>query len=188
MGIKVDVYGVRETLAELRKYERETFTRISNDLKLSAQPAADAVGAAFPQQPFRTKNNWHSSGGRKGDSRMPPYVGSSAKKGVKVVVSTSKPRGKNQHGLIRLQQKDAGGQVYESAGSATKAARGAGAAASQRFISNLDKQGNTKSRDGRTRSRVMYRATKKNLPLIEKAVEASIRKIDGEVQKRLNGY
>jgi hypothetical protein len=33
----------------------------------------------------------------------------------------------------------------------------------------------------------MYPQTKKNLPLIEQAVEISIRKIDGEVQKRLNG-
>jgi hypothetical protein len=38
MGMKVETYGVRETLAELRKYERETFTRISKDLKLSAEP------------------------------------------------------------------------------------------------------------------------------------------------------
>jgi hypothetical protein len=37
------------------------------------------------------------------------------------------------------------------------------------------------------RSRIMYPFTEKNLPLIEKAVEVSIRKIDGEVQKRLNG-
>ena len=48
MGIKVDVYGVRETLAELRKYERETFNRISKDLKTSGKPTADAVGRAFP--------------------------------------------------------------------------------------------------------------------------------------------
>ena len=184
MSMKVETYGMRETLAELRKYERETFTRISKDLKLSAEPLARLVGSQFPDEPLM---NWHTSGGRKGESEMPPYRGASAKKGVKVVVSTRKPRGNNQHGLIRLQQKDAGGAVYESAGSATRAARGAGASASQKFISNLDKQGNTKSRKGRTRSRVMYWETKDNLPLIEKAVEVSIRKIDGEVQKRLNG-
>ena len=187
MSMKVDVYGVRETLAELRKYEKQTFTRISKDLKLSAEPLARLVGSKFPTQPFRTKNNWHTTGGRRGESEMPPYKGGSAQKGVKVVVSTRKPRGNNQHGLIRLQQKDAGGAVYESAGSATRAAKGAGASASQKFISNLDKQGNTKSRKGQTRSRVMYAETEKNLPLIEKAVEVSIRKIDGEVQKRLNG-
>jgi hypothetical protein len=185
--LKFDVYGVRETLVELRKYERETYTRITNDLKSSAEPAARAVGSKFPNQPFRTKNNWHTTGGRKGESEMPPYVGSSARKGVKVVVSTRRPRGNNRHGLIRLQQRDAGGAVYESAGSATKAAKGDGASASQRFISNLDKQGNTKSKKGQTRSRVMYWATKESLPLIEKAIQVSIRKIDGEVQKRLNG-
>jgi hypothetical protein len=187
MGIKVETYGVRETLAELHKYERRTSIRIRNDLKSSAEPLARIVGSKFPNQPFRTKNNWHTSGGRKGESEMPPYDGFSAKKNVKVVVSSRKPRGRNQHGLIRLQQKDAGGTVYESAGSATKAAKGAGASASRQFISNLDKQGNTKSSKGRTRSRVMFKETKKNLPLIEKAVEISIRKIDGEIQKRLNG-
>jgi hypothetical protein len=34
----------------------------------------------------------------------------------------------------------------------------------------------------------MFTATRKHLPLIEQAIEASISKIDGEVQKRLNGY
>ena len=184
MGIKVDVYGVRETLAELRKYERETYVRITNDLKLSAKPAADAVGRQFPDEPLA---NWHTSGGRRGNSRMPAYSGSAAKNKVKVAVSTSRPRGNSEHGLIRLQQMDGGAQVYDSAGSVTAGGQGSMATAGQKFISNLDKHLTTKSRQGRTRSRVMYPATKKNLPLIEQAVEVSIRKIDGEVQKRLNG-
>ena len=64
--------------------------------------------------------------------------------------------------------------------------RGASASAGQKFISNLDKRG-TKSQGNGFRSRIMYPQTKKNLPLIEQAIEVSIRKIDGEVQKRLNG-
>jgi hypothetical protein len=182
--IKVDVYGVRETLAELRKYEVETFKRIKADLIQSAKPAADAVGSKFPDEPLL---NWHSSGGRLASkSNLPPYNASSARRKVKVVVSTKKPRGQNQYGLIRLQQMDAGGQVYDSAGSATIGGRGAGASAGQKFISNLDKRG-TKSQGNGFRSRIMYPQTEKNLPLIEKAIEVSIRKIDGEVQKRLNG-
>jgi hypothetical protein len=184
MGIKVDVYGVRETLAELRKYEAETFKRIKADLIQSAQPAADAVGRKFPDEPLI---NWHTSGGRLGStSNLPPYNGASAKTKVKVVVSTKRPRGMNQYGLIRLQQMDAGGQVYDSAGSVTKAARGSAATAGQKFIANLDKRSKQSAGNG-WRSRVMYPETKNNMPLIEKAVEASIRKIDGEVQKRLNG-
>lgn len=184
MGIKVDVYGVRETLAELRKYERQTYTRISNDLKLSADPAAKAVGREFPDEPLM---NWHTSGGRLSTkSRLPPYNGSSAKRKVKVAVITKQPRGNNQHGLIRLQQMDAGGAVYDRAGSSTKALSGSMASAGQKFVANLDKRSKQSSGD-KFRSRVLYPHTKKNLPLIEQAVEVSIRKIDGEVQKRLNG-
>lgn len=183
MGIKVEVHGVRETLAELRKYEKHAYKTITDDLKLSAKPAAMAVGRKFPDEPLL---NWHTSGGRKGNARFPPYNGSSAKSKVKVVVSTRKPRGLNQYGLIRLQQMDAGAQIYDSAGSVTKGARGASASAGQKFVANIDKRSNQSAGEG-WRSRVMYPQTKKNLPLIEKAVEVSIRKIDGEVQKRLNG-
>jgi hypothetical protein len=184
MGIKLDVYGVRETLAELRKYEREAYNIIEKDLKLSAQPAAAAVGGEFPVEPLM---NWHTSGGRKGKSRLPQYNGSTAKSKVRVAVSTKKPTGIGQHGLIRLQQSDAGGQVYDTAGSNIGAGRGSGASAGQKFVANLDKHLRVKTKQGKYRSRVMYPATEKHLPLIEKAVEASIRKIDGEVQKRLNG-
>jgi len=182
--IKVDVYGVRETLAELRKYEVETFKRIKKDLIQSAQPAANAVGREFPDEPLA---NWHSSGDRRGKARMPPYSGSAAKSKVKVAVVSKRPTGQQKYGLVRLQQMDGGAQVYDSAGSVTAGGQGSMASAGSKFISNLDKHLTTKSRQGRTRSRVMYPATKKHLPLIEKAIEDSIRRIDGEVQKRLNG-
>jgi hypothetical protein len=184
MAMKLDVYGVRDTLAELRKYEREAYTTIEKDLKTSAKPAADAVGREFPDEPLM---NWHTSGGRKGKSRMPEYNGAKAKSKVRVAVSTKKPTGIGQHGLIRLQQSDAGGQVYDTAGSNIGGARGSSASAGQKFVANLDKHLKVKTRQGKYRSRVMYPATEKHLPLIEKAVEISIRKIDGEVQKRLNG-
>jgi hypothetical protein len=184
MGINVDVYGVRETLAELRKYERQAYVTIEKDLKLSAKPAADAVGREFPTEPLL---NWHTSGGRKGKARLPQYNGATAKNKVRVAVSTKKPTGVGQHGLIRLQQSDAGGQVYDTAGSNIGAGTGSGASAGQKFVANLDKHLKVKTKQSRYRSRVMYPATEKHLPLIEKAVEASIRKIDGDVQKRLNG-
>lgn len=184
MTMKIDVYGVRETLLELRKYERQAYTIIEKDLKLSAKPAADAVGREFPDEPLM---NWHTSGDRKGKARLPQYNGAAAKSKVRVAVSTKKPTGVGQHGLIRLQQSDAGGQVYDTAGSNIGAGRGSGASAGQKFVANLDKHLKTKTKQGRYRSRVMYPATEKHLPLIEKAVEISIRKIDGDVQKRLNG-
>jgi hypothetical protein len=47
MGIKVETYGVRETLAELHKYERSTSIRIRNDLKSSAEPLASLLVQSF---------------------------------------------------------------------------------------------------------------------------------------------
>jgi hypothetical protein len=119
---------------------------------------------------------------------MPPYSGVSVKSKVKVVLVSKRPTGQQKYGLIRLQQMDAGGAVFDFAGSATKGDTGKGSTSSQRFISNLDSSSNSVQRTSGNRSRVMFTATRKHLPLIEQAIEASISKIDGEVQKRLNGY
>jgi hypothetical protein len=182
--INIDTYGIRETLAELRRYEPETYKELSNNLKNSAMPAAQAVGRMFPDEPLR---NWHTSGGRKGESRFPPYSGSKAKTSVKPMIILRKPQGINQHGLFRLQQQDAGGSVYDTAGSATAGGRGRGASAAQKFVANLDKHSNIKSSGTRYRSRIMYGASEKYLPLIEAAVEVQLAKINVETQKRLNG-
>jgi hypothetical protein len=182
--INIDTHGVRETLAELKRYEPEMYKELIKNLINSAQPAARAVGAMFPDEPLM---NWHTSGGRKGPSRFPPYNGSAAKSRVKPVTSIARPRGVGTYGLLRLQQMDAGAQIFDSAGSATAGRRGRGASAGQKFIANLDKRSTVKSDGKGFRSRVMYSATEKYLPLIEAAVEVELAKINIETQKRLNG-
>jgi len=184
--IKVDVYGVRETLAELRKYEAETFKRIKTDLIQSAQPAADAVGREFPAEPLM---NWHSSGGRLASkSRLPPYNGAAAKTKVKVAVSTKRPRGLESYGLVRLQQMDGGAQVYDSAGSRLAGKLGKGSTSGQRFVANLDKQQESVRSVGHKtfRSRIMFGAVKNNEHLIEEAVLKVVKEVDGYTTKRIN--
>lgn len=182
--VNIDTYGIRETLTELRRYEPDTYKELVKNLKNSAMPAAQAVGRMFPDQPLR---NWHTSGGRKGVSRMPPYSGSKAQNSVKPVTSLTRPQGINQHGLLRLQQQDAGGSVYDTAGSATAGARGRNASAAQKFVANLDRNSNIKSSGNKYRSRIMYGASEKYMPLIEAAVEIELAKINIQTQKRLNG-
>ena len=183
MAEQIKFYGINETLFYLKNYEKELFEEFKTKLEKAAKPLADLVGSRFPTAP--PLQNWHSSGGRVGVKRMPAYKAS-----AKTVQAKSggfvRKTAKGGQGILRIQQMDAGGQVYDSAGSATLGGRGASATAGQKFISNLDKVGKQSEADG-FRSRIMYPQTKKNLPLIEKAVEASIRKIDSEVQKRLNG-
>jgi hypothetical protein len=59
---------------------------------------------------------------------------------VKVVVSTRKPRGMKPAWVDSFATDGCWWSVYESAGSVTKAAKGASASAGQKFIANLDKR------------------------------------------------
>lgn len=185
MTIRFEVYGVRDAVRELREYDRKMYDHIINDLKSSAKPLAKIVGASFPDQPFRRTNNWHSDGERKGPSRMPPYIAAKAKAGVKPAISTSNRRSSTgQVGILRLQQMDAGGQVYDSAGSGAKASR-KNPVASGWFIYNLDKPFSTKSKRGKWRSRVLYPAMAANLGIVEEQIQASIEKTNKIVSNNI---
>lgn len=176
--IKVDVVGLKETLAQLRKYDKELYKQIETELKASAQPIATAVGRAFPMT--APLQRWKMSGKRQGKSRMPPFNPSRAANGVKpVVYSGSRFVGKNV-GILRIQQMDAGGQVFDGAGSAN---------AGSRFVQNLDKRRAVKSEGRGFRSRVMFKATEREMPQVEDAVRKAIDDLNTLVVARIaSGY
>jgi len=179
-GIRVEVFGVQEALKELRDLEPKLYQRLTRDLKQSAGPLAKAVGMEFPQMPLL---NWGGDGSRKGRSRFPSYNDNLARSKVRTAVSTRQPRNKNEHGILRIQQMDAGGAVYDSAGSVTKATK---ASLGGMFIMNLDKDLNVKSKVPITRSRVLFPATEKHLPLLIPAIEASVARTEAAVQHTIN--
>lgn len=180
-SIRLEVYGVRETIAYLQKFEVEAYRKITKELREKVQPIADKVGSEFPDEPLMF---WHSTGGRlTSKSRLPEYNKAKVKKGVRPATSTRKPKTGGGYGILRLQQFDGGGQVYDSAGSVTAAGvKDLGGM----FIMNLDKHLNTKSTQGKYRSRVMYPATQKYLPEIIDEVQKIIDDFGGEVQKNIN--
>jgi hypothetical protein len=177
MTIRFEVYGVQKAVAELRKYDRAMYETIIKDLRNVAAPLAAKVGSGFPNTPFRRVSNWHTTNERKGDSKFPPYIGMKARSKVKPAISTS-TRG-NKVGLLRLQQMDGGAQIYDSAGS--KADTKAGL----RFVSNLDKPFSTKSSKGKTRSRVMFPETQKNMGMVQDSISQSIEKLNKVVQDHI---
>lgn len=172
----VTVPALGKTLRDLRRYEPEMYKQITNRLKVAAQPLADKVGAAFPAQPLE---NWHKTGGRKGPSRMPPYSGSAVKRGTKPIVDpgrirqTMKPSSK---GILRIEQRNAGGAVYDAMGSKTPR---------EQMVVNVDKHLQTKSQAGKTRSRVLYPVTKRNMAMIEREVQIAIRSTDALIQQQI---
>lgn len=179
-GIRVEVYGVQEALKELRDLEPKVYRGLVKDLKTSAAPLAKAVGMEFPEMPLL---NWGGDGSRKGKNNFPSYNDSLARSRVKTAVSTRQPRGKNEYGILRIQQMDAAGAIYDSAGSVTKATK---ASVGGMFIMNLDKHLRTKSTTGKTRSRVLYPATEKHLPLIMPAIQQSVARTEAAVQATIN--
>lgn len=173
--IRVEVFGVAEALKELKELEKTTYNRLIRDLKRSALPLARAVAAEFPEEPLM---NWHSTGDRVGKARLPAYNIAAVRAGVKPATSQTLRRGADMVGILRLDQKDAGGQVYDSAGSQNPGTH---------FVQNLDKRLTTKSRQGRYRSRVMYPALQKHLPLLVPAIEESIQNTCKVIEEKING-
>lgn len=177
-GVHVDITGLKETLAQLRKYDKELFKQVSDELKGIAQPLAAEVGRSFPM--VSPLQRWHIEGERRGKSRMPPYNPSKAARGVKPIVYTgNRFVGKNV-GILRLQQMDAGGQVFDGAGSQSPRVG---------MVQNLDKHRAVKSAGGGFRSRVMYGATKRGMPQIEGAISKAIENLNTLVVARIaSGY
>lgn len=176
--VMIDVVGLKDTLAELRQYDKELYKKVADQLKGIAQPLAAEVGRSFPM--LSPLQRWHLQGERRGKARMPPYNPSSAARGVKPIVYTgNKFVGKNV-GILRLQQMDAGGQVFDGAGSQSPRAQ---------MVMNLDKHRAVKSQGGGFRSRIMYGATKRGLPQIEDAISKAIEDLNVLVVARIaSGY
>ena len=176
MATDLQFYGINETLRYLKEYEKDLYKTLRKDLVAKAQPLAQLVGSRFPDQPL---SNWLRTGERRGKARMPPYMVGKAKAGVKPISGTGSSRGKGQV-ILRIEQKNAGAQVYDSAG------RGNYETSGSTFIKNLDTKSVIKSKRGKNRSRIMFGAVKGNQKMIEEDVISVIKKVDAFTTKAIN--
>jgi hypothetical protein len=167
MTTTIRTHGIKELLVELRKLEPELHKALKTDLVNTAKPLAAKVGAGFPKTPL---DNWKKTG-RSGKARMPAYQAGAVAKGVKPVYASSLKR----DAILRIEQKNAGGQVYDSAGSRSNPS----------FVRNLDKHLTTKSRLGKSRSRVLYSGVKKNINMVEKPIADVIRRLERRIQQTI---
>lgn len=180
MADEIKFYGISETLFYLKEYEKDLYTALRKDLVDKATPLAQLVGSRFPDEAL---SQWHTSGGRlKTKSRLPPYEGAKARSSVKAKAGTGSARGGTRGSVIlRIQQNDGGGQVYDSAGS-----KGGTGVQGTRFIQNLDKKFGGRSVSGKTRSRVLFGVVKGNQRMIEQDVLEVVTKINNYTTKAIN--
>ena len=176
MQSEIQFSGINETLFYLKNYEKELFNEFKKKLGDAAKPLADLVGSQFPTStPLK---NWHTTGGRKGKSRLPPYNANAARTRVKAISGgTTRRNASGGRGILRIQQNDAGGQVYDSAG------RGTYESPNSTFITNLDGKFIPRVE---TRSRVMFKAVKDNQNMVEAAVIEIVKEVDELTTRRIN--
>jgi hypothetical protein len=161
------VHGIAPVLQALRQLEPETYKIIVADLKNNTNDLRLAVANDFPDKPWKSSTgniNWVKYGRTKRGRKMndtagadfPRWDSKKVKRGVTIQVGGRKVRRSNQYPILRIKQSDAAGSIYDLA---TKQ-RGAGSIG-QQFVKNLNA---TKP------SRVMWKSTKKNYPLVENKV------------------
>lgn len=165
------VTGISDTLRALKLFEPELYKKLRTELVTDATPLATAVGANYPDRPLR----WWKQSGRAGQARLPGYSATRARTKVKAIAGTGREHGKGR-AVLRLQQMDGGGMVFDTAGSKT----------TSQFVLNLDK-GRRQSRTGKFRSRIIYPFTKKNKPMIEKIMKKTVDELAKQTTKRLTG-
>lgn len=165
------VTGINDTLRALKLFEPELYKKLRTELVNDATPLATAVGANYPASPLR----WWKQSGRAGQARLPGYSAQRARTKVKAIAGTGRERGKGR-AVLRLQQMDGGGMVFDTAGSKN----------SSQFVLNLDK-GRRQSRTGKFRSRIIYPFTKKNKPMIENIMKKTVDELAKQTTKRLTG-
>jgi hypothetical protein len=167
MQTTITTHGLKQLLIELKQLEPELHKALRKELVSAARPLAVKVGSGYPTKPL---DNWSTSK-RVGLKRMPPYRHALAVKGVKPVYATST----NRSAILRIAQSNAGGQVYDSAGGKSQPS----------FVVNLDKHLGTKSRRGRSRSRVLYAGVKQNIRMIDRPIAEVINRLEDKIQRKI---
>jgi len=176
-GARVEVFGVANALRHLRSYDNAAYRAIGKEMRNSASILTNAVGGDYPEKALTKWNGKAPAKRRKEGRPFPLYDAAAARGGVKAKVGVGKLVN-NERNILRIQQMTAGGAVYDSAGSKT----------SNIFIKNLDTYGPAKgsSRNGISRSRVMYKAVDSRMNYVDAIVGRAIEITNTAVQQAIN--
>lgn len=157
------VEGGAATLKALRQFNPKLRRATDRKIRRAADPLRRAVQARLPGVAL---SGWTT--GRYA------YAGSSARAGVKVRIGGKGRRSKTTWPLVTLQQRDAGGSVFDMAGRRSRGRTPQGVA----FIANLN------ARFG-TASRSMWPAAEQNLGPVRAQVVAAIDEASKQVNVQL---
>lgn len=165
--VTLHIDGVKAVLQELYYLDRTLHRQITATLRTEAKPLVDQAAQAFPDEPL---SRWTlSEGAKRSAGGFPAYNPGAARRGVRSKVGGRRNQATGEWPILRLQQTDAGGAVYDMSGRATNGKNS--------FVPNLEgMNGNA--------SRVMWPVVEKGLPLISRLLQAAIDQASAEVTRR----
>ena len=159
---QTSIYGVRETLAELRELDKAVFFEAVREIKKAARPMQAAIESHLPTDP-------PLSGMARGRTA---YTRKSRK--VDVKYGGRKDRTKEEWPLLKLQLADAGGAIFDMAGKNT----------TTQFTAALSARGGGPSR-------AMWRADgevkRETVEAVKDAVARASKKVNAELVERPAG-
>jgi len=106
----LDIYGVREALAELREVSPKARAAAVREVKKDLSGLLEPARAQYPQEVKLRGWTRGTRGGRLG------YDGKKVQAGVQVVVGGRKPRGADAFPIVTIVQRNAGGALFSVAG------------------------------------------------------------------------
>jgi hypothetical protein len=176
-NIRVEVYGVVEAMRYLNRYEKDVYKEVKKEMDGSAQPLAQQVGGEFPDRVLTNWNGKHPSKRRKEGKPFPTYEAANARGMVTPKVGIGRVRN-GERNILRIQQMSPGGAVLDGAGSKTN----------NIFTRNLDTYAPTKGKSviGTSRSRVLYKAVEKRMPMVNSIVARAIELTNEAAQRAIN--
>jgi hypothetical protein len=157
------VYGVRETLKELKDIDKKLYWQAINEVKAAAEPLRSQINTAIPSSaPLSGMNHKGRTGWTNRNTRTQTKVGG------------RKAKNANEWALVSIRVMSAAGQIADMSGAGSGGNSGRGAA----MIRGLNAAGGQASR-------YVWPTANRAVPAITMAVLDAVRIVESRVNKNL---
>jgi len=171
--LDIDATSLQPVLQELRYLDRTLYDATLKGLRDAAQPLVMKVRAGFPSRTLSGLMTQHKSTPSlqttKRSQDYPVYNSGAVKRGVTAIAGGSKRSNRTTFPVLRIRQKQGAAMIYDMA--------------------QHDADGETLARNLRRKhgnaSRTMYPVIRANIKMIEKDVDAEIKKAEKMVNDRI---
>jgi hypothetical protein len=169
MEMKIEVTGVRESLATLRKLDPDSRKAAVATLKAAGAPMVQVARLNYPIQPPLSGM---------GNSGRLQYQPGRVKQQVSISVGGRAPRGANRWPAVTLIQRNAGGAIYSMAGMSNNVHSRAKNAAQEMFSERLQQRYG----DGQ---RGMWKQVKLIRILAQRNMDVAVKQVEILANRRL---